>query len=99
MEMEIEKNEQKTITPFKYFLVTDSKGNKDFCITHNKKVKLGKKNIDLTFFLNKNENSFWEIDGGETKEISSKEYFKENLCTNILIKSRMKKLNMRMKKF
>lgn len=78
------------ITPFKYVLITDNKGNREFTMINNKKQKIGKKNIDLTFFENKKLNSFWEV-GQEIKEISCKEFFKENICKNFLIKSKMKK--------
>jgi len=95
MEIQIDDktNQENIITPFKYILITDNKGNKEFCIVNNKKQRIGRKYIDLSFFENKKLNSFWEI-GQETKEIkeiTSKDFFKENICKNFLIKSKMKK--------
>lgn len=92
MEMQIDDkaNQENIITPFKYVLITDNKGNREFCLVNNKKQKIGRRNLDLSFYENKKLNSFWEI-GQEIREISSKEYFKENLCKNFLIKSKMKK--------
>lgn len=84
-------NQENIINPFKYILITDNKGNKEFCLANNKKQRIGRKNLDLTFFENKKLNSFWEIGQNETKEITSREFFKENICKNLLIKSKMKK--------
>jgi len=77
--MQIDEN---IITPFKYILITDNKGNREFCIVNSKKQKIGRRNIDLSFFAYKKLNSFWEI-AKETKEITSKEFFKENICKNL----------------
>lgn len=93
MEMQLElknANKEQLISPFKYVLITDNKGNREFCLVNNKKQKIGRRNLDLTFFANKKLNSFWEI-GQETKEITSRDFFKENICKNFLIKSKMKK--------
>ena len=90
MQIEDKENQENIITPFKYILITDNKGNREFCIVNNKKQKIGRRFLDLTLYENKKLNSFWEI-GQETKEILSKEFFKENICKNFLIKSKMKK--------
>jgi len=100
MDIELENNinTENLITPFKYILITDNKGNREFTIIHNKKQRIGKKHLDLSFYDNKKLNSFWEIEGQIAKEISSKDYFRENICIYLLIKSKMKKLNMIMRK-
>ncbi len=90
MQLDNKASQENLITRYQYLLITDNKGNKEFCQVNSKKQKIGKRNIDLTFYENKKLNSFWEI-GQETKEISSKEFFRENICKNFLIKSKMKK--------
>lgn len=74
----------------KYILITDNKGNREFCTLSSNKVKMGKRNIDLTLISEKKLNSFWEIDQ-EPREITGKEFFRENICKIILIKLRTKK--------
>lgn len=75
----LDKNRNQIITPFKYILIQNNKGIREFCMVNQKKLKLAKKNIDLTFFENKKLNTFWEL-GEEIKEISSREFFCEDLC-------------------
>ena len=83
----ISKNDANLITPYKYILIQDNKGIREFCIVHNKKVKISKKHIDLSFFENKKLNTFWEIGleispeiSPEITEISSKEFFRDDIC-------------------
>jgi len=90
MEIDYKAGQENLITRFKFILISDNKGNREFCQVNNKKHKLGRRYIDLSFYENKKLNSFWEI-GQDIKEISNKEYFREDICKNFLIKSKMKK--------
>lgn len=63
----------------RYFLIIDNKDNRMFCTTNKKKCRLGKKEIDVSFFLDKKINSFWDIEDGKNfREISHKDFFKES---------------------
>ena len=75
------------IIPNRFFLLIDNKGNRKFCTTDMKKVKMQKTEIDLTFFENKNLNTFWDIaEKDNYKQVSNKDFFNEGLC-NINYKS------------
>jgi hypothetical protein len=78
-------SEKNLITPYKYILIQNNKGFRELCMVSKKKVKIGKKTIDIDFFENKKLNTFWEI-GSEIREISSKEFFCEDLCKKKIIK-------------
>ena len=64
----------------KYFLLIDNKDNRRIVITNMKRAKLGKKDVNISFFEGKSLNTFWDIEEKEFKEISHKEFFNENLC-------------------
>lgn len=70
----------------RFFTVIDNKDNRRFCVVNNKKAKLGKKDIDVSFFEGKRINSFWEIDNAEGgyKEITHQDFFNTNLCKTII---------------
>lgn len=70
------------ITKERYFLIIDNKDNRRFCNTNMNKIKLGKKDINLQFFENKNLNTFWTVDKNIYEQITHKEFFNENLCKN-----------------
>ena len=63
----------------RFFLIIDNKDNRRFCTINMKKAKLGKREIKLDFFENKNLNTFWDIDGDKYTQITHKEYFNENI--------------------
>lgn len=63
----------------RYFLMIDNKESRKFCTINMNKVKLSKKNIDLSFFRGKRLNTFWDLtDLSNMVEISSKEFFNED---------------------
>ena len=64
----------------KYFLLIDNKDNRRIVVTNMKRAKLGKREVNVTFFEGKSLNTFWDIEDKDYKEISHKEYFNENLC-------------------
>jgi hypothetical protein len=64
----------------KYFLLIDNKENRRIVVTNMKRAKLGKKDVNVTFFEGKSLNTFWDIEDKEYKKISHKEFFNENLC-------------------
>lgn len=70
----------------RFFTVIDNKDNRRFCAINNKKAKLGKKDIDVSFFEGKRVNSFWELDNSEGgyKEISHQDFFNTQLCKIII---------------
>lgn len=62
-----------------YFLMIDNKESRKFCTINMSKVKLSKKNIDLSFFKGKSLNTFWDLtDQSNIVEVSSKEFFNED---------------------
>jgi hypothetical protein len=73
-------NNSNMIIRDKYFLLIDNKENRRFVVTNMKKHKLGKKEINVTFFEGKKLNTFWDVEEKEYKEISHREFFQEDIC-------------------
>jgi hypothetical protein len=64
----------------RYVLVIDNRNNRRLCTVNTGKIKLAKKDIDMSFFENKKINSFWQVDSPNYEEISHKEFFDDNIC-------------------
>ncbi len=67
-----------TIRPELYFLIIDNKKGRKFVTLEMDKIKLNKKNINLSFFKDKKLNTYWDVsDDNNYKQISEKEFKNE----------------------
>lgn len=75
------KNFRNVIIPDMVFLIIDNKDNRRFVTINQKKIKLNKKEIDITFFENKELNTFWSIEFGKNNcnfiQIQPKDFFND----------------------
>lgn len=87
MEKIYSKNFANVIIPDRYFLIIDNKDNRRFVNINMKKVKMHKKEMDVTFFENKELNTFWSVDFEGNKsiytQINHKEFFNESSMTTL----------------
>lgn len=74
-------NEDDIITENTFFVFIDSRETKKICHPKMGKIRVLKKDIDLSFFIGKALNSFWEYnpDTNSYDEVTSNRFFKDNL--------------------
>jgi len=71
-------NDFETIRPELYFLIIDNKKGRKFATLEMGKIKLDKKNINLSFFKDKKLNTYWDIsDDNNYTQITEKEFKNE----------------------
>jgi hypothetical protein len=67
-----------TIRPELYFLIIDNKKGRKFVTLEMEKIKLNKKNINLSFFKDKKLNTYWDLsDDNNYTQITEKEFKNE----------------------
>jgi hypothetical protein len=77
----MDKELSNVITKDLYFVIIDKKNNRKIVNTvANPKVKLGKREVNVTFFENKRLNTFWDIEEKEYKEVTHQEFFNNDTC-------------------
>ena len=71
-------NDMEIIRPELYFLIIDNKKGRKFVTLEMGKIKLNKKNIDLSFFKDKKLNTYWDLsDDNNYIQITEKEFRNE----------------------
>lgn len=71
-------DELETIRPELYFLIIDNKKGRKFATLEMGKIKLNKKNINLSFFKDKKLNTYWDLsDDDNYVQITEKEFKNE----------------------
>ena len=71
-------NDMEIIRPELYFLIKDNKKGRKFVTLEMGKIKLNKKNIDLSFFKDKKLNTYWDLsDDNNYIQITEKEFKNE----------------------